>query len=278
MASGDEAPVIIKKVVKGGGDGHHGGAWKVAYADFVTAMMAFFLLMWLLNATTEQQRAGIADFFTPTVPISPTSGGGSGAFGGDSVFSEETLAQNGSGATSEYPTSNDEARGETGFEKDGEAADTMQEVLESVNEELRGHGGESAVLDNALEHIITRVTDEGMVIEVFSTEGNLIFEEGTDRPTPMLRAAVAIIKETTKIVSNPISVGGHVPSKPVVVSEKRPWELSAEQATTVRKLFESIGFPTERFVRVSGHADRELVEDDPLSIRNNRVEIILMRE
>ena len=77
-------PVIIKrkKIIAGGG--HHGGAWKVAYADFVTAMMAFFLLMWLLNATTEQQRKGIADYFSPTLPVNRISGGGDGAFGGDS--------------------------------------------------------------------------------------------------------------------------------------------------------------------------------------------------
>ena len=83
MADNEVRPLIVKrkKVIAGGG--HHGGAWKVAYADFVTAMMAFFLLMWLLNATTEKQRKGIADYFTPTIAIARVSGGGSGAFGGD---------------------------------------------------------------------------------------------------------------------------------------------------------------------------------------------------
>lgn len=92
------APVIIKrkKVIKGGG--HHGGAWKVAYADFVTAMMAFFLLMWLLNATTEKQRKGISDYFNPTIPVNRISGGGDGAFNGDSVLSEEQMAYSGDAA------------------------------------------------------------------------------------------------------------------------------------------------------------------------------------
>lgn len=95
---GNAAPVIIKrkKVVAGGG--HHGGAWKVAYADFVTAMMAFFLLMWLLNATTEKQRKGLSDYFNPTIPISRISGGGDGALGGETMFSENTRAQAGTGA------------------------------------------------------------------------------------------------------------------------------------------------------------------------------------
>ena len=91
-AQSNLAPVIIKrkKVIAGG---HHGGAWKVAYADFVTAMMAFFMMMWLLNATTEQQRQGLADYFSPTIPINRVSGGGDGSFGGESIFSEETLPQ-----------------------------------------------------------------------------------------------------------------------------------------------------------------------------------------
>ena len=90
------APVIIKRKKVTGGDGHHGGAWKVAYADFVTAMMAFFMLMWLLNATTEKQRKGLADYFSPSVPLNPASGGGNGAFGGENMFSEQTMAMNGS--------------------------------------------------------------------------------------------------------------------------------------------------------------------------------------
>ena len=85
-------PIIIKKKKGGGGDGHHGGAWKVAYADFVTAMMAFFLLMWLLNATSEEQRKGLADFFDPSLPISKTSAGGAGMLNGDTMLSEDTAA------------------------------------------------------------------------------------------------------------------------------------------------------------------------------------------
>ena len=89
------APVIIKrkKIIVSGG--HHGGAWKVAYADFVTAMMAFFMLMWLLNATTEQQRKGLADYFSPTFAINRTSGGGDSSFVGDSIFTEDTLTRQG---------------------------------------------------------------------------------------------------------------------------------------------------------------------------------------
>jgi len=112
MSAQSNASVTIikrKKVIADAG--HHGGAWKVAYADFVTAMMAFFLLMWLLNATTEKQRKGIAEYFSPTVPIARISGGGEGSLGGDSVFSENTLPKMGTGASSVYPTESRMARG-----------------------------------------------------------------------------------------------------------------------------------------------------------------------
>ena len=92
-----DRPIIIKRKKVSGGDGHHGGAWKVAYADFVTAMMAFFMLMWLLNATTETQRKGLADYFSPTIAVARVSGGGQGVFGGDDKAAQDTLANSGSG-------------------------------------------------------------------------------------------------------------------------------------------------------------------------------------
>jgi len=119
----DEQNVIIKKVKKVSGGGHHGGAWKVAYADFVTAMMAFFLLMWLLNATTEVQRKGIADFFNPSIPIHKTSGGGDGPFKGDSAVSEDTLTQSGRGASNERPTAERKSKGESGEDLEEPAQD-----------------------------------------------------------------------------------------------------------------------------------------------------------
>jgi len=103
MANTSNAPIIIKRKKVVGGGGHHGGAWKVAYADFVTAMMAFFLLMWLLNATTEQQRKGLADYFSPTIPVNRISGGGEGLFGGTSLMSDDTMVQDGTGQAGGIP-------------------------------------------------------------------------------------------------------------------------------------------------------------------------------
>jgi len=136
---GNAAPVVIKRKKIIGGGGHHGGAWKVAYADFVTAMMAFFLLMWLLNATTEKQRKGIADYFNPTIPLNRVSGGGDGAFGGTNVLSEETLAKNGSGASASDPMQTTRSQAAGGPSTAEEAAE--EAILRELEESNRRIGG-----------------------------------------------------------------------------------------------------------------------------------------
>lgn len=276
-AQSNLAPVIIKRKKKVVGGGHHGGAWKVAYADFVTAMMAFFMMMWLLNATTEQQRAGLADYFSPTIPINRVSGGGDGAFGGDSIFSEETLPQNGLGATAEHATQKQEASGESGVAEDGGEQQAADEELRSLIEELLGRGGESDVMENALEHIITRITDEGVVIELFALNGAPLFLEGTDAPTPLMETLVSMVSEASKMVLNQIAVEGHVRAQPVVLKNNPAWDLSSQRASRTRQMLEGTGVQSGRMQRVAGHADRELIHSNPMAVRNDRVEIILLR-
>ncbi|MBD3665529.1 OmpA/MotB family protein [Sulfitobacter aestuariivivens] len=278
QAQGNAAPIIIKrkKIIKGGG--HHGGAWKVAYADFVTAMMAFFMLMWLLNATTEQQRKGIADYFTPTIPINRVSGGGNGAFGGESIFSEQVLPKNGTGATNAHAPVERNARGETGLDSEGSAEQMTDEVLTSLEEMLRGRGGESAVMENALRHIVTRITDEGLVIELFELDGIPLFDARTDKPTQLLRDLTALIAATARTVVNPIAIGGHVRAEPIVIAREGVWDLSLAQASVVRELLQNKGVDARRVHRVTGHADRRPALPDPMAQRNNRIEIVLLRD
>lgn len=275
------APIIIKKKKVSGGDGHHGGAWKVAYADFVTAMMAFFLLMWLLNATTEKQRKGIADYFSPAIPISRVSGGGEGDFGGDSVFSEETLPQNGTGATNKSPTEARQARGEMGLAAEGgSGSDANAEdaaAFEAVEDALTARSGESTVSEALLRHIVTRVTDEGLVVELFDLENALLFETGTETPTPLMQDLVALLGSVSKIVENHIAVEGHTRSEPVIVANNPVWDLSTSRANRVRLMLQSEGAEPERINRITGHADRELTVRNPLAVRNNRVEVIFLR-
>lgn len=273
-ASTNVAPVIIKrkKVIAGGG--HHGGAWKVAYADFVTAMMAFFLLMWLLNATTEKQRKGLADYFSPTIPIHRISGGGDGAFGGNDMFSEDILPLNGSGATDRNPTEGRKARGDSGVDKNGVETDQFS----SIQEALKGKSGESLVASEMLKHILTRVTDEGLIIDIFSTEESPLFEKDSDTPKPLLRDLARMIARVSGQVVNNIAIEGHVNAHPLVLIENPVWSLSAARATRMRLLLEQAGLESKRVRRVTGHADREPVLKNTMAIRNNRIEVILLRE
>lgn len=272
------APVIIKRKKIVGGGGHHGGAWKVAYADFVTAMMAFFLLMWLLGATTEKQRKGIADYFNPTLPINRTSGGGDGAFGGESVFTEETFAHNGTGASSLQRASNELAKGDQGFgenpENSGEQADRAFETLQEM---LRGMGGESMAAESLARHIVTRVTDDGLIVEIFDLEDAPLFKAGTAEPEPITFEIAKLVTEVFALVENGLAVAGHVQSAPEVVRIDPSWDMSTARAQAMRGLLEAAGFDAGRMQRVTGHADRQPVEPNRMSLRNNRIELTLLR-
>ena len=265
-----------KKVVAGGG--HHGGAWKVAYADFVTAMMAFFLLMWLLNATTESQRKGIADYFAPSVPISPVSGGGQGLMNGDSVFVKDTLARDGKGGAADVDTREE---GENQSARAGPGIHSLDEQapLESLAEELFGRTGESEVADDLLEHIVTRVTDEGLVIEVFAKEGKPLFESGSETPTPRMAAILSMIAEVAALVTNDLAVDGHTDAEPFSGSSRDNWGLSAARADASRRALLTGGLDSDRIDRITGKADTELaLPDAPLDPRNRRVTITLLRD
>lgn len=281
MSGSNVAPVIIKRKKVVGGGGHHGGAWKVAYADFVTAMMAFFMLMWLLNATTEKQRKGIADYFNPTIPVNRISGGGDGSFGGESVFSEEVLAQMGTGASNKHATNQRQARGQSGLEPEGAAeagnGPAEQQMLRDLAMVLNARSGESMVDDGLRQHIVTRVTDEGLIVELFDTDGFPLFAQGSDTPTGTARALAGIVAEVFALTDNQVAIGGHVRARPEVLKTDPTWPLSMDRAEALRQLLLEAGIAPDRVTRVTGHADRKPVATNPMAARNNRVELILLR-
>ena len=287
MAHGTSAPVIIKRKKVVSGDGHHGGAWKVAYADFVTAMMAFFMLMWLLNATTEKQRKGIADYFNPTIPVNRVSGGGEGAFGGDSVFSETTLAQNGTGATMPSPSPDRQARGTVGAGKsvkDGRAeaeeqrqAQAQAQALREIENMLNGRTGESLLSAQLLRHIVTRLTDEGLIVEFFDLDDAPLFSPDGAEPTHELDDLIAVVGQAFALVQNEVAVSGYVRARPVVLADNPVWDLSTARAQTVRQMLQGAGLAPERIARVTGYADRRPAVAPPMAARNNRLELVLLR-
>ena len=277
MSDESKGQTIIKRKKVVGGDGHHGGAWKVAYADFVTAMMAFFMLMWLLNATTEQQRKGIADYFSPTIPINRVSGGGSGAFGGADIFTEEALAQSGSGI--DQPSIGQEPlRSESQSDAESDAQEASQvAALRDLEAILFGRGGESMLSDQALRHIVTRLTDEGLVIELFDLPDTKLFPEGSAEPNQVAREIGGILARLFQIVDNPIAVKGHLRAKPVLAIDNPLWELSTSRALQMRALLEQGGLRPQRFSRVTGSGDRSPAVRDATAPRNNRIEVVLIR-
>lgn len=272
---GNAAPVVIKrkKVVSGGG--HHGGAWKVAYADFVTAMMAFFLLMWLLNATTEKQRKGIADFFSPTIPVNRVSGGGDGVFGGDSILTEETLARNGVGASATDLMQTTRSKAEGGPTPEEVAAE--EAALREVESQLSAYTGESMVSDRLLRHVVTRLSDEGLVIELFDTPEETLFDPETAEARPILRDLAAMLVEVTALATNKIAISGHVRAYPIILRTDPTWDLSAARAQTLRGLLGEAGLDEARMHRITGFASRRPATADPTNLRNNRVEVTLLR-
>ena len=274
MADEGTRPIIIRrKVIKAGG--HHGGAWKVAYADFVTAMMAFFLLMWLLNATTEEQRKGLADYFSPTIAIHRTSGGGDGPLGGSSVMAEVTMPQEGKGSSAEYTTDNRQSRGDSGTESDDDAKSTR---LEGIAEALLAKGGESKVADDLLRHVRTRVTDEGLIIEVSDLPGRPLFEADETTPTEVLGQLMVMIGSVVALAENPLAVDNHLAQSFINRPTRPGWELSSGRALAARTLIAQTGIDPRRFARVTGEADRVPSWPDPTDIRNRRIEIVLLRQ
>ena len=266
--------IIIKRVKKVAGHGHHGGAWKVAYADFVTAMMAFFLLMWLLNATTEDQRKGIADYFNPSIPISQVSGGGADVLSGASVFSEDVLAKQGHGGDRTEP----EQAAARALEDLSAEEKEEEGALAAVGEDLL----ERALADEGdllARHIQTRMTPDGLVIELVETDGSPLFEVGSARPSQTMVTLLEIVAGAVGEVENEVAIVGHTDSRPYGIGgDYTNWELSTDRANTARRLMAASGLEASQVAEVAGKADTEPLTPDPLAPQNRRISITLLRE
>jgi len=275
MSGKSNSPTIIKrkKVIEGG---HHGGAWKVAYADFVTAMMAFFLLMWLLNATTEQQLKGIADYFAPEIPLSRVSGGSDGMFQGDALDSINNAQDN--GTSSAHGVAGDAQYPEHDTTEGSAAAEAAEiATLSEIEDVLLGRGGESLLSQEALRHVVTRLTDEGLIIELFSLPDAPLFESDGIEPRPVTVELVSVVARLSALVDNPVAVAGHTPTRPVVLHENPVWSLSSGRADRIRQLLQDEGIDPGRMRRVTGHGDRSPAVTNPTAPRNDRIEILLLR-
>lgn len=284
--------IIIKRVKKVAG-GHHGGAWKVAYADFVTAMMAFFLLLWLLNAVTEEQLTGISNYFAPSTASKSQSGAG-GMLGGQVIgegaqqsnTSSPSLVQHlppasigpgGEDLTSQNTEPMDgmgekefrEALAEREQQKFEKAKDVLEGALKGIPE-LKPFQG-SLLVDN---------TPEGLRIQLTDQEGLAMFPSGSSAMYGHTKALLDMVGRVVNQLPNKISITGNTDAIPFRdPSGYTNWELSADRALASRRALLAAGVPEERIDRVVGKADTDpLMADDPKAPRNRRISIILLRE
>ena len=269
-------PIIIKKKKIYAADGHHGGAWKVAYADFVTAMMAFFLLMWLLNATTEEQRKGIADYFSPNIPLASISGGGADALNGDTIFSQSKMAQSGTGSNSKKANRNhyeheDSMDGSNNQGNDDSSATEIEKQLAIMNSELKESAPELA------EQIMIHMSPEGLVIELIDKEDSPLFNTGSARHSEVLSALTATLVKSLDQIGNEIKIVGHTDRHSFVGSTQYSnWDLSTDRANSARRLLLESGFPLGQISEVSGKAATQPLTEDPYSPQNRRISITLL--
>jgi chemotaxis protein MotB len=268
-------PIIVKKIIVDGHGGHHGGAWKVAYADFVTAMMAFFLLMWLLGATDEKQRKGLADYFSPTVIAQKQdTAGGNGLFGGDSIISAESYPHRAAQTGSQGLTIPRDASGGVS-EAAGRALDLDQ--FEKVKRALSERIKKDPDLRRFAKNVRFTDTREGLRIDIVDEADYTMFNSGTDRLVPAARQLLALVAQVASAMPNDLNVRGHtdgIPYRKGIVTNN--WQLSASRAEATRAILAVNGIPSTRFARIEGVADREpYVATDPYDPRNRRMSITL---
>lgn len=294
-APGEVPPTIIIKKVKKVAGGHHGGAWKVAYADFVTAMMAFFLLLWLLNVTTEEQKNAISNFFDPTHPmVSESQSGAGGVLGGTSVSTDGAMTstiQNistpqSSGATTKGTHVGTQG-GKSGSIKDASAQKLEEELrrreterFEAAKKTMQKEIEKTPELAELKKHLLVDVTPEGLRIQIVDQEGEPMFPSGSaamfERTKNLVRLAASVMIK----MPNQISVRGHTDSTPYKPgSDYTNWELSADRANSTRRVLRDSGILETRLSNVMGKADTDpLLKDKPTDAKNRRISIILQRE
>jgi chemotaxis protein MotB len=296
-----ENAVIIKRVKKGGHGGHHGGAWKVAYADFVTAMMAFFLLMWLINTTTPEQKRGIADYFAPQ-SISQTSSGSGGVLGGTVAGQQDAKS---GGVTSVFqktqpqgptdPTRSRDNGKRAGGSTDatGQAPqsqvtsdDHLQRALpsnqdgqfESAAESIRQSLQDSPDLANLSKQVMVDQTPEGLRIQLVDQDGKPMFAPGSSEPLPYTRQLLMTVAKIVDRLPNRISISGHT-SGSAGEAGSGNWQLSAQRADAARAILAGAGVNPDRIYEVAGKANSEpLLPENPNAAANRRLSIVLMRE
>lgn len=291
-----EQPIIIKKVKKGG-HAHHGGAWKIAYADFVTAMMAFFLLMWLINMTTAEQKQGLADYFSPP-SVSLSDSGAGGVMAGKAMDNTgASLSGSASDITAREPAASSEAvNGEADLDVGGQARENGSELQASSDSEFNlksvdaqeFHSAAASIrqawqsmpeLTPFMDNLIVEETEEGLNIQIVDQQGKRMFPEGSKYPLEPTRVAIAAIAPYLQQLNSQMVISGHTAAGGRYENPRYgAWELSADRANVVRSTLGEFGLTDDRIKSVAGRAsDEPFFPNDPYMAANERVKITVLR-
>jgi len=298
-----DTPVVIKRIKRSEEHGHHGGAWKVAYADFVTAMMAFFLLLWLINTTTPEQKRGIADYFAPQ-SISQTFNGSNGMLSGK-VFGQEGARAGGAISLADrtaMASESQQAQTKAAAERRGgstraqgsapasqvqsddrlehSASSTKDEQFESAAESIRQALQQQPDIAALSHQVVVDQTPEGLRIQLVDEDNRPMFAVGSADPLPYTKKLLTIIARTVDRLPNRISISGHT-AGPAAESSgtASSWQLSAERADAARAIITAAGVDADRIYEIAGKAGSEpLLPEDPSASSNRRLSIVLLRE
>lgn len=266
-------PIIIKKIKKVSGGGHSGGSWKVAYADFVTAMMAFFLLMWLLNMTSAEKRARVSTYFkhysifstSGSKAVSLEKGGGVMISGEENEGPSKTA---GAPAPAPPPTIDPGQGIGQGAGAGKGAAEAFKESLRSAIEAKLGDIKDQVMVDNY---------EGGVRIQLLDTEGKAMFDVGSPNPANIATRVLKVVGDNISNLPNQVAIEGHTDSLGYKSATYGNWELSTERALSARKVLEKFGLEPGRITKVAGYADTvPLIKEDSKDPRNRRISIILL--
>ncbi len=284
-----DRPILIKKVKKVSGGGHHGGAWKVAYADFVTAMMAFFLLMWLINTTDPEQKRGIAEYFAPA-SVSETTSGSGGILGGTALGDDgpkssgsqsvlQELAPEAPATDQTGPSANLSSASDAALQAEMQKREAAE--FASAAESLRQAMQSMPELAELSKQLIVDQTPEGLRIQLVDQEGRSMFDNNSARPNARAQVLLRAVSKVINQLPNRISITGHTSATAGSNRASAPadWSLSSQRANASRLVLQSAGVDADRIYSVAGKAGSDpLYPDDPSLAGNRRIAIVLLRE
>lgn len=278
MSDDTQQPIVVKRVKKGGG-GHHGGAWKIAYADFVTAMMAFFLLMWLLGSTTQGDLKGIADYFSQPLKVAMAGGSGSGDSssviqgGGEDLTRTHGQVKRGDIEASKRTLNLQALKAD--FER------MERQKLEALKMDLEKLIDATPALRQFKSQMLLDLTTEGLRIQIVDEKNRPMFDLASSELKPYTRTILRDMGGALNKVDNHISLSGHTDATPYAGGDKGfgNWELSTNRANASRRELIAGGMDESKIMRVVGLASTVLYDkNDPYNPINRRISIIVMNK